>query len=252
MTRRRFYAPPAAFNFSERIVTLPAEEARHVRDVLRLRAGDEVYVFDAEGREFRCTLGKFIRAGAILELQEETQPAQPESRLQLTLGIALLKGEKFDLVIQKTVELGVTRIVPLLTDRSEVRLTNLQSTQKRLSRWQRLAVEAAKQSGRAYVPRIVEPVPVISFLHSTKPEGGRFFLAERGGESLRDGLNSDPSVAQVIAAVVGPEGGWSDQEITAARQANWQIVTLGGRILRAETAAIAIVTLLQHRFGDLN
>jgi 16S rRNA (uracil1498-N3)-methyltransferase len=251
MTRRRFYAPPAAFNFSERIVTLSAEEARHVRDVLRLRAGDEVYVFDGEGREFRCAVGKF-RAGAILELKEQTEPAQTESPMQLTLGIALLKGEKFDLVIQKAVELGVTRIVPLLTDRSEVRLTNLQSTQKHLSRWQRLAVEASKQSGRAYVPRIAEPVPVISTLHSTKPEGGRFFLAERGGESLRDSLNSDPSVAQVMAAVVGPEGGWSDQEITAARQANWQIVTLGGRILRAETAAIAIVTLLQHRFGDLN
>ncbi len=252
MTSRRFYAPPSAFNLAESTVLLSAAEAQHARHVLRLRAGDEVYVFDGGGKEFRCVVNKYLRAGALLDLKEQAQPARPESALKLTLGIALLRGEKFDLVIQKTVELGVVRIVPLLSGRAEVYLRNKQDTQKRMTRWQRIAVEAAKQSGRACVPEIAEPVTAGLFLQSTETDAGKFFFAERDGKSLNDTLSSAAVVAPLIVAVVGPEGGWTEDEIAQARHADWQIVTLGGRILRAETAAIAIVTLLQHRFGDLN
>src|SRR5262245_37759796 len=107
MTRRRFYAAPAAFDLEKQIVMLSADESRHARDVLRLRAGDDVFVFDGAGKEFRCTLREFLRDGATLDLKNEVEPARAESPLELTLAVALLKAEKFDLVIQKSVELGV-------------------------------------------------------------------------------------------------------------------------------------------------
>src|SRR5438270_9556361 len=154
MTRRRFYAPPVAFALDEKSVTLSEEEARHARDVLRLRPGEEVQVFDGGGQEFRCALREFARAGAVLDVLEAVEPARPESPLDLTLVIALLKHEKFDLVIQKTTELGVSRIVPLQSERAGVRLRDSRDADKRLTRWRRIALEAAKQSGRARVPEI--------------------------------------------------------------------------------------------------
>ena len=253
MTHRRFYAPSIAFDFDEKTVILSADEARHARDVLRLRAGDEIYVFDGAGKEFRCVLREFVNNGAALDLKEEVAPARPDSSLDLTLAIALLKGEKFDLVIQKTVELGVRHIVPLISERADLRLGNNKVEQKRRSRWQRIALEAAKQCGRARVPEVAAAVSVDRFLAETKTHSPvRLFFAERDGKSLNEVIETSNEHPIQILTAIGPEGGWADREIEYAREAGWKIVTLGGRILRAETAAIAVVTLLQHRFGDLN
>jgi len=259
MTRRRFYAPATAFALDQKSVTLSEEEARHARDVLRLRSGDEVYVFDGAGKEFRCVLGEFTRDGAVLAVRDEVDPARPESSLDLTMAIALLKHEKFDLVIQKTTELGVNRIIPLKSERAEVRLKDNQDEQKRLTRWRRIALEAAKQSGRARVPEISPPADFMVLLsgfvvekETIENETLRVMFSEREGSSLAMITNGFSSAVKKIIALVGPEGGWSDQEIELARDAGWQIVTLGGRTMRAETAAIAMVALLQHRFGDLN
>src|SRR6266567_5961691 len=104
MTRRRFYAPPTAFALDEKSATLSAEEARHARDVLRLQSGDEIFIFDGAGREFHCAIQTIDRDAADLSVITEVEPARPESSLDLTLAIALLKGEKFDLVIQKATE----------------------------------------------------------------------------------------------------------------------------------------------------
>ncbi|MDX6445771.1 MAG: rRNA (uracil1498-N3)-methyltransferase [Blastocatellia bacterium] len=254
MAGRRFYAPPAAFAADEKSVTLSAEETRHARDVLRLQTGEEVFVFDGTGREFRCAVLSISRNSTSLSLIEEVAPARPESPLNLTLAIALLKGEKFDLVIQKTTELGVNRIVPLDTERADVRLRDSDSSQKRVARWRRIALEAAKQTGRAFVPEITAPAS-FNFLLSSNEEGtlsstARLMFSERDGASLVEATANLPAPAGIIAAV-GPEGGWGDDEIAAARDGGWGIVTLGGRTLRAETAGIAVVTLLQHRFGDL-
>src|SRR5215212_10019439 len=122
MSRRRFFAPPSAFNFGKRTVTLTEDEARHLREVLRLKPGDEVSVFDGEGKEFRASVAQARRESAELELHEEIQPARPESPLQITLAVALLKGEKFDLVVQKATELGVSKIVPLITRHGDIKL----------------------------------------------------------------------------------------------------------------------------------
>jgi 16S rRNA (uracil1498-N3)-methyltransferase len=239
MTRRRFHAPPTAF--TDQTVTLTADEARHLRDVLRLKLGDEVYVFDGLGREFRCTISNTKRDTAELQVEAEVEPAKPESQLQLNLCIALLKGEKFDLVVQKATELGVTKVTPLITRYADIHLRDAADATKRVARWQRIALEAAKQSGRAFVPEISLPVAFESAL-----EGDGVMFSERDGEPF-ESLTS----ASSMTALVGSEGGWADEEIEAARARGFRVVTLGGRILRAETAAIAVTVLMQHRFGDL-
>src|SRR5882762_8735312 len=135
MTLRRFYAPPAAFAVDEKSLTLSAEETRHARDVLRLQSGDEIFVFDGAGREFQCSVQTISRTEAEVSVIAEVDPARPESPLDLTLAIALLKGEKFDLVIQKATELGVKRILPLETERADVRLGDNNDANKRVARW---------------------------------------------------------------------------------------------------------------------
>ena len=242
MTRRRFFAPPSAFNFGKRTVTLASDEARHLREVLRLKPGDEVQVFDGAGKEFRAAVAQARREFAELELRDEIAPMRSESPLELTMAVALLKGEKFDLVVQKGTELGVNRFIPVATRYADIRLRDEADAAKRVARWQRIALEAAKQSGRAVVPEISAPVSFDAVIN----ENSCLLFSERGGEPL----NTDLDLRSVIA-IVGSEGGWSDEELDQARTAGVPIVTLGGRILRAETAAIAIAALLQHRHGDL-
>jgi 16S rRNA (uracil1498-N3)-methyltransferase len=256
MTRRRFYAPPEAFAPDTELVKLGAvklgaEETRHLRDVLRLRAGDEAYVFDGAGREFSCHVGQVDRASATMEVIQEVEPASPESPLRLTLAIALLKGEKFDLVVQKATELGVSRLIPLITSRTDVRIKGNEDAGRKVTRWQRIALEATKQCGRAKLMNVTAPVPFGELVESSSSQDElRLMFAERNGGSL-DTVCRSAAQFQLVTAVVGSEGGWTDQEIDQARTAGWQIVTLGGRILRAETAAITIAGLLQHAFGDL-
>lgn len=252
MTRRRFYAPPIAFAPDAQTVSLSADEARHARDVLRLQPGDEIYVFDGAGKEFRCAVRDFSRDGAALGVLEEVDAARPESPLNLTLAIALLKGEKFDLVVQKATELGASRVVPVTTSRADVRIRNGEDVKRKVTRWQRIALEAAKQCGRAHLMEIEEPVEFKTLIDRPAPDGElRLMFAERNGSSLAETARNRPFDFSKVFALVGPEGGWADEEIALAREGGWQIVTLGGRTLRAETAAIAIVALLQHRFGDL-
>lgn len=261
MTRRRFYAPPGAFDSNLETVTLGTDEARHLRDVLRLKVDDEVYVFDGAGREFQCRIEDSRRDTAQLKIVREVEPARPESPLFLTLAVALLKGEKFDLVVQKATELGVARVVPVVTKLADIRLRDESDAAKRVARWQRIALEAAKQSGRAVVPEVSRPVSFQSLVQQTGAAlslGGSplslncLLFSERDGRSLNASLApSAHTGGSEIVALVGSEGGWTDEELAAARDAGWQIVTLGGRTLRAETAAIAVAVLLQHVAGDL-
>lgn len=236
---RRFYA--AAEQFLTNSVSLNLEETRHLRDVLRLKEADKVQVFDGNGREFLCEIERIGKKECILQILSEIEPSAPESKLNLTLAVALLKNEKFDLVVQKAVELGVTKLIPLNTKRADVKLKD---TEKRLERWRKIALEAAKQSGRAKLMRIETLADFDKFIETA--HGTRVLFAERGGAKF-----SDIDQSEKITAVIGAEGGWEDAEIEAARRNDFQIVTLKGRILRAETAAISIAAILQHRFGDL-
>ena len=241
---RRFYLPKDDFTAGQ--ITLNIEETRHLRDVLRLREDANVQVFDGEGREFLCRIEKIEKKQTILEIIEKTTPPAPESNLDLTLSAALLKGEKFDLVVQKATELGVTKLIPLVTKRTDVKLKN---AGKKSERWQKISLEAAKQSGRATLMKIEALTEFDEFVENARNlHGGKFILfAERGGANF-----SQIKTGGKLIAIVGSEGGWEEEEIDLAYKNDFQIVTLGGRIMRAETAAISIAAILQHRFGDLN
>ena len=254
MSRRRFFASPDSFNGDRSRVTLESDEARHLRDVLRLRTGEEVFVFDGEGAEFRCTIEEINRDTAKLRVESEVEPARPESTLRLTLAIALLKGEKLDLVVQKAAELGATRIQPVVTTLADVKLKDEADGQRRVMRLRRIALEAAKQSGRARVPQVDAPVLLSSLLKTAleETEEWRVMFSERGGGNLIETIESlEGQPPRSLCALVGSEGGWTDEEINEARRLGWSVVTLGGRILRAETAAITVTALMQYLFGDL-
>jgi len=273
MTRRRFYAPPEAFSPDGRSAQLSADETRHLRNVLRLKEGDEIFVFDGAGKEFQGRVQTVARDSTELIVNNQVDPAQPESSLNLTLAIALLKGEKFDLAIQKATELGVTRIIPVITSRADVRIKTDTDAERKVTRWERIALEATKQCGRARLMKIEKPAMFSNLVgvsdtdsvagadasedagaairHALLKSDVRIMFAERQGASLTQGLSNVQNGPQAVTALVGPEGGWADDEIEQASAAGWKIVTLGGRILRAETAAIVVATLIQHRFGDL-
>jgi 16S rRNA (uracil1498-N3)-methyltransferase len=250
MTRRRFYAPPEAFDLHARQVSLGVDEARHLREVLRLKSGDGVSVFDGAGNEYNAVVVKAMRDSAVLELGDKTESASQESPVHISLALALLKGDKFDLVVQKATELGVSEFVPVMTKFADIRLHDPSDASKRVSRWQRIALEAAKQSGRAALPEINAPVSFAELIERETPGGSlRVMFAEHGGQSITELPQAISTSA--VTVLVGSEGGWAAEEIAAAKEQGWKIVTLGGRIMRAETAAITVTALLQHRYGDL-
>ena len=251
MTLRRFYAPKIAFTSDGRTVALSADEARHAHDVLRLGAGDEVFVFDGEGHEYRCVIRELTSRSAALNVVEQVHPASPDSPLKLTLAVALLKGEKFDLVVQKATELGVVRLTPLVTARADVRIREPGDARKKADRWARIAFESAKQCGRAQLMLVDPPMNLNEFFRSITDVQLKLTYTARDGDPHADLARMDVKDAR-LAAMIGPEGGWTDDELKQASANGCKIVTLGGRILRAETAAIAVASLLQHRFGDLN
>lgn len=243
---RRFFAPPANFHNSK--IILDYDEAKHLREVLRLREGAKVNVFDGEGKEFSAEIETIRKNETTLEILEEIQPTASESDLDLTLAVALLKGEKFDLVVQKACEIGLKKIIPIETKRADVRVKDAREAAKKLERWRRIALEAAKQSGRAKLMQIDAPATFEKFIAAQNEL--TILFSEKGGQSLKTFVNEN-SVANKITAIVGAEGGWEDSEIETARRKNAFIVTLGGRILRAETAGIVASALLQNHFGDL-
>ncbi len=245
MQRHRFYAPLSQINDSR--IVLDADEAHHLIRVLRLGPEARVFVFDGEGAEYEAEVARIARREVELNLLQRIDGAI-ESPLQLTLAQALMKGDKFDWVVQKATELGVTCIVPLITENSDIRRAE-ERAEQRLQRWRRISLEALKQCGRRRLVKICEPVNFENFCESAAPSACLFF-SERGGQSLREVSARLQNVAQ-LSVCVAPEGGWSERESQKAEANNFDAVHLGSRILRTETAAIVAVTLTQHLFGDL-
>lgn len=240
---RRFYAPKTSF--LNGTVTLDQDEAKHLRDVLRLKPGDEIAVFDGEGYEFLCRVETIAKKESIAAVIKQIDASAPESPLQLTLASVVIPGDKYDLIVQKAVELGVTKFVPLASIRSEVKLTDLD---KKLTRWRRIGLDASKQCGRARLMSIEVPQNVADLLAETRSYNcPKIFFSEREGSKL-------PELSELteLVIIIGPKGGWDDAELKTAQDNDFNIVTLGGRIMRAETAAIALTAILQHRFGDVN
>jgi 16S rRNA (uracil1498-N3)-methyltransferase len=245
MQRHRFYAAPS--NFTETSVRLDDDEAHHLTRVLRLNSGARVFVFDGEGAEYECEVARVAKSDVELNLLRRLDDVV-ESPLRLTLAQALIKGDKFDWVIQKATELGVTRIAPLVTEHSDIKRAEERAGQ-RIQRWRRISLEALKQCGRRRLVEICEPAPFDEFC-GPAGQGARLIFSERGGVSLAEVSTNFRDVHQ-LSLCVASEGGWSEHELQKAASCGFTPVSLGSRILRTETAAIAAVSLAQHLFGDL-
>jgi 16S rRNA (uracil1498-N3)-methyltransferase len=240
----RVYMPPERITGAE--IPLQTREARYILTVLRLEAGDEVTIFDGEGTEYRTELREDEEQGMYLAIQEELHPER-ESPLRITLGQGLLKGDKMKFVIQKATELGVGRIVPLTTARS-IPIVEEERESLRMARWERIAQEAAKQSGRTVVPQIEAIQDIADFL--AESTGARVIFWE-GEPTLLRAIAGQIDPHKGITLLIGPEGGFSEAEVSAAQAHGFLVAGLGQRVLRAETAALSVLSILQHLFGDL-
>jgi len=239
MNRRRFYIPPDFIR--DGIAFLPSDQAHHLRDVLRIRSGEEVEVFDGSGNGYAGAVefqGSEVRVCRLQKLSSQ------ESAISLILAVALIKSAKFELVLQKATELGVDEILPLNTLLGDIRIPEAKIP-ARIDRWNRIVLEASKQCRRFSSPRIHAPCDFGDFLKSGEFSGFPRYLFY---EKSRNPWRPDPGMrAGKLVLCVGPEGGWEDREVELAGEAGCQVVSLGPWTLRAETASIAAVSILQHQ-----
>jgi 16S rRNA (uracil1498-N3)-methyltransferase len=224
-------------------VRFTAAQAHQIRSVLRLHAGDQVRVFDGVKPVDRVVELANDDSAAARIIQEAPQAAEP--RTDLHMYPALLQRDKFELVLQKLTELGVAAITPILTARSLVREA---PDDRRCARWRTILTEAAEQCGRGVVPELL---PAQTLAAALQRASGQLVLAYEGERqvALREALRSEP---RVVAVFVGPEGGYTPDEVDCARRAGAQVVSLGPRVLRAETATIVAATLVLYERGDLS
>jgi 16S rRNA (uracil1498-N3)-methyltransferase len=225
---------------------LPAQAAEHVARVLRMNAGDALTVFNGDGYDYAATLVSVGKREVIIRIGTREEIAN-ESPLQLTLAQGVARGEKMDLIVQKATELGVARIVPLFTERSEVKLDPARA-EKRLQHWRAVAASACEQSGRVRVPEMIPAQPLQTWLESLADDGAqRLALLPAGTHKARD-VRFDKAGGLLV---VGPEGGLGDRDVAALREASFRGLQLGPRILRTETAGLAALAALQALHGDL-
>ncbi len=244
MRQTRLYIEDGCASGAE--IQLDADRARYLGRVLRLRAGDSVRVFDGSGKEFQATLLRIGKSTAALAIGEASMPAT-ESDLKLHLVQGVSRGERMDFVVQKAAELGVKRITPVLTEHGVVKL-DAQRAEKRRAHWQKVAASACEQCGRVRLPLVDAPVPLNAWLGQSPPRADIELILKPGAPSS---LNSVEAPDTKICILIGPEGGFSDSEYDDAAIAGFSPVSLGPRILRTETAAVAALALLQARWGDL-
>jgi 16S rRNA (uracil1498-N3)-methyltransferase len=238
-------------------ITLEGSAASHITRVLRLRVGEALALFNGRGGESAAVIDH-ARGGAVTVSVGEARAIERESRLELTLGQGLSRGERMDLVVQKATELGASALVPVLTERSVVRLDAHQADRK-WNHWRAIVIGACEQSGRNRLPELSRPVPLAEFLRSASrsPVGDQRGDAASArarlllSPSATARLDDIPRPLASVTVLIGPEGGLSEAEEEAARTAGFTSVRLGPRVLRTETAAIAALTLLQREFGDL-
>ena len=228
--------------------TLSPEETHHLTSVLRLRAGDEIAVFDGRGGEYRARIERVSREGARLRLVEQL-PSAPEPSVRLTLAQAVLKGEAMDDVVRDATMMGVAAIEPLVTERTIARGV---LSGRGADRWRRIAIASAKQCRRAVLPTIGAGVPFMNWVEHDSATV-RIMLVEPAASIP----GHPPSVLrgderpESATLAVGPEGGWTGEEIDAAIRAGWVAITLGRRTLRAVAVPIVAIAVLQALWGDL-
>ena len=240
---RRFFAPPEQW-VGDRVV-LDREETHHLSRVLRLGAGARVAVCDGRGRAATAVVQDLESEEAVLSLEDDVS-TQAESPLEVALGLGLAKGEAVEQVVRQATEMGVQRLIPFVSTYSE-KITSERAA-RRWARWQRQARESLKSSQRLHLPEIAPVQDFPAVLQG--PEEVKFlcYEVERGGGLVSCLNRPRPAGVRVL---IGPEGGFTPEEVAQARDAGFQVVSLGPRRLRVETAALTAVALIQYAWGDL-
>ncbi|WP_266160576.1 16S rRNA (uracil(1498)-N(3))-methyltransferase [Dyella silvatica] len=225
---------------------LSTQASEHVARVLRLSAGDAITLFNGDGSDYPASIQSVGKREVVVQVHA-AQALDNESPLSLTLAQGVARGEKMDLIVQKATELGVTRIVPLLTERSEVKLDPARA-EKRLAHWRAVAASACEQSGRARLPEITPAQPLEAWLRALSDDGAlRLALLPEGTLQAR-ALHFQNAGGMLV---VGPEGGLGDRDVAALTNHGFQGLRLGPRSLRTETAGLAALAALQALHGDL-
>lgn len=243
----RFHCPPAACTLAPGAqVELPAAAAHHAVKVLRMQAGDALILFDGEGGEWQAELAK-VGPGRTARVALKAFVAREcESPLAVTLVQALPAGDKMDWVVEKGVELGVAAIQPVAAKRSVIRLS-AERMERRVAHWNQIARAACEQCGRNRVPAVAPVLDLPQYLALAKAQNAlRLVLAPGAGAALR----ALPRPESPVIVMVGPEGGWEEGELQAARTAGFQALALGPRVLRTETAGAAALAAMQALWGD--
>ena len=229
--------------------TMLGEELEHMRKVLRLRPGDFLRVFDDAGWEHEAVIRGFSADQGEIEILESYR-AERESFLNVSLAVALTKGEKMDLVIEKATELGVYTILPFVSAYTVPKLDE-RKIKKRADRWQKIALSAAKQSGRTRIPKIGLLCEFPELITQPGADVLKLLFYEREGRQTLKQLHPIERDVREVLLVVGPEGGFSLEEVEQAQEHGFRSIALGRRILRAETAAVTAMALVQFLWGDL-
>jgi 16S rRNA (uracil1498-N3)-methyltransferase len=243
----RFFVPQADIHGDRGVVA--GQELAHLRRVLRLVPGDRITVFDDAGREHDAVIRSFGSENASIEIVRSYQAGR-ESTLHLTLAVGLTKGDKMDFVVEKATELGVQTIIPFASAHAVPKL-DARKIAMRAGRWQKIALSAAKQCGRTQIPQVLPLCDFAELMAGAWPDTLKLFFWEKETrQSLRQLQMERGDITSVLMAV-GPEGGFSAQEAALATQHGFVLVSLGRRILRAETAALTALSLAQFCWGDL-
>lgn len=244
MTHTRLYVAEAIAE--GQAIELSAEQARHVGRVLRAKPGDPLHLFNARDGEWRATVEAIGKSSLRVHI-DSPLPVETESPLRIHLVQGVSRGDRMDFVVQKATELGVQRITPVLTDHGMVRL-DAKRAAKRQAHWTGVAISATEQCGRIDPPAIDEPVSLNDwFGQALSLDAARLILDPRAATPI----SAIDTGTAAVCLLIGPEGGFSPREYDDARAAGFACVAMGPRILRTETAAIAALTLVQARCGDL-
>ena len=223
---------------------LPDNAAHHASRVLRLKTGDDAILFNGDGSDYRVKLLRVGKEGVTAKITEWTT-IERESPLRVTLAQAISSGDRMDFTIQKSVELGVSAVQPLAAERSVVKLSG-ERAERRREHWQNVVVSACEQSGRAMVPEVAAPMPLVNWLGGMQDYTLRLMLSPSAEHTLHD----LPPPTGDICLLIGCEGGFAPTEVKAAESFGFTPVRLGARVLRTETAALAALAAMQTLWGD--
>lgn len=242
MTSNRFFIKRAKFDSS--YVYLDGEEHHHLSRVARIKPNDKVWLFDKQGMSYLVRVEEIKKEKTRLFIIKKRKGKEP--KVKITLAQALLRSKKMEFILQRATEWGITTFIPVMTSRSIIKIK--EKAEKRIERWQKVAREATKQSQRAHFPLIVPPMPLARLLEE-RDEERKLLLSENRGKNLKDILISKdhtPKSPSSVIVLIGPEGGWSEEEERDIMNHDYEAISLGNQILRAETAALSSIAMISH------